>query len=109
MPLDRKAPRLENSQDPAVSAATVTDARAWMKILARYRQPSTGRGIVEIAITVVPLAALWVLAWATLDIGSWLAWALAIAAAWSPGGPFALLTSSRGARSSATWAGCTRR
>jgi omega-6 fatty acid desaturase (delta-12 desaturase) len=81
MPLDRKAPRLENSQDPAASAATVTDARAWTKILARYRQPSTGRGIVEIAITVVPLAALWALAWATLDIGYWLALPLAIAAA----------------------------
>ncbi|HEV7546021.1 MAG TPA: fatty acid desaturase, partial [Reyranella sp.] len=72
---------MENSQDPAVSAATVIDARAWMKILARYRQPSTGRGIVEIAITVVPLAALWALAWATLDIGYWLALPLAIAAA----------------------------
>ena len=52
-----------------------------MQVLARYRQPSTGRGIVEIAITVVPLAALWVLAWATLDIGYWLALPLAIAAA----------------------------
>jgi len=60
---------LKNSQHTAAPAAAVTDARAWTQLLARYRQPSTGRGIVEIAITVVPLAALWVLAWATLDIG----------------------------------------
>ncbi len=62
---------------PAVPAR---DAHAWPQLLARYRQPSTGRSIVEIAITVVPLAALWALAWATLDIGYWLALPLAIAA-----------------------------
>lgn len=56
------------------------DARAWTQILARYRQPSTGRGILEIALTVVPLVALWVLAWATLDVGYWLALPLALAA-----------------------------
>lgn len=59
----------------------MTNARAWTQVLARYRQPSTGRGIVEIAITIVPLAALWVLAWMTLDIGYWLALPLAIGAA----------------------------
>ena len=48
-------------------------ARAWAQVLAPYRQPSNGRGIVEIAITIVPLFALWVLMWATLDLGYWLA------------------------------------
>lgn len=67
-------------QDSA-AAATVRDARAWTQALARYRQPSTGRSIVEIVITLVPLVAFWVLAWATLDIGYWLALPLAIAAA----------------------------
>ena len=74
-----KFTRLGNSQEPAGAAAT--DARAWTQVLARYRQPSTGRSIVEIAITVLPLAALWALAWATLDIGYWLALPLALAAA----------------------------
>ena len=72
---------MENRQDAAATTAAVTDARAWTQVLARYRQPSTGRGIVEIAITIVPLATLWVLAWATLDIGYWLALPLALAAA----------------------------
>ncbi len=55
-------------------------ARAWAQILSRYRQPSSSRSIFEIAITVVPLFALWALAWATLDIGYWLALPLAFAA-----------------------------
>ena len=60
--------------------ARAADARAWTQLLAQYRQPSNFRSIVEIAITVIPLAALWALAWATLDIGYWLALPLAIAA-----------------------------
>src|SRR5689334_3422958 len=79
--LHGKAPRLKSRQDPAAAAATVRDARAWTQILARYRQPSTGRSVFEIAITIVPLATLWGLAWVTLDIGYWLALPLAIAAA----------------------------
>ena len=71
---------LRESQDAASPAKPVLDGRAWTQILARYRQPSNGRGIVEIAITVVPLAALWALAWLTLDVGYWLALPIAIAA-----------------------------
>jgi omega-6 fatty acid desaturase (delta-12 desaturase) len=56
------------------------DARRWAQLLARYRQPSTTRGVIEIAVTVIPLTILWVLAWATLDIGYWLALPLAAAA-----------------------------
>jgi omega-6 fatty acid desaturase (delta-12 desaturase) len=56
------------------------EATAWTQILARYRQPSTARGILEIALTIIPLTALWVLAWATLDVGYWLALPLALAA-----------------------------
>lgn len=72
---------MKSRHDQAARPATPRDARAWTQILARYRHPSTGRSIVEIIITVVPLAALWVLAWATLDIGYWLALPLAVAAA----------------------------
>jgi acyl-lipid omega-6 desaturase (Delta-12 desaturase) len=61
---------------------TVTPpAREWTKILAAYRQPSNGRGIVEIGITLLPLCALWVLAWLTLDLGYWLSLLFAIPAA----------------------------
>lgn len=70
-----------NNQDSAASGATARDARLWTQLLARYRQPSTGRSLVEIGITLLPLVALWVLAWAALDISYWLALPLAMAAA----------------------------
>jgi len=60
----------------------VPDARRWMKIITRYRQPDNVRGAVEIAITFVPLATLWVLAWTALHFGYWwLSLPLAIPAA----------------------------
>ena len=72
---------MKNSQNLAPSAERVPDARDWTQILARYRQPNSGRSIVEIGITIVPLVVLWVLAWATLGIGYWLSLLLAVPAA----------------------------
>ena len=65
--------------EPAI--ATASDAQNWTQVLADYRQPSTGRSIVEIAITIVPLVALWTLIWATLGLGYWLSLLLAFPAA----------------------------
>jgi acyl-lipid omega-6 desaturase (Delta-12 desaturase) len=72
---------LKNDQDPTDPAAAGPSARVWAQVLARYRQPSYGRGIVELVITMLPLAALWVLMWAMLDLGYWFALPLAIPAA----------------------------
>ncbi len=72
---------MPDRNEPANPAATTTDARAWTQVLSRYRLPSNRRGLLEIAITILPLAALWALAWVTLDIGYWLALPLALAAA----------------------------
>ena len=80
----RRRPRftqLKSNQDHTQSAAATQAARAWAQVLAPYRQPSNGRGIVEIVITIVPFVALWVLMWATLDLGYWLVLPLAIPAA----------------------------
>jgi omega-6 fatty acid desaturase (delta-12 desaturase) len=52
-----------------------------MQLLARYRQPSTRRGLVEIAVTLLPLVALWILTWLALDLGYWLALPVAAVAA----------------------------
>ncbi|MCE9524282.1 MAG: fatty acid desaturase [Alphaproteobacteria bacterium] len=57
------------------------DARVWSQILARYRNPSARRGIVEILITAVPLVALWVAMWLALGVSYWLSLALAVPAA----------------------------
>jgi len=67
------------NHNSAASIETPNDARRWPQVLARYRQLSNGRGLVEVAITVVPLAALWLLAWLTLDVGYWLTLPLALA------------------------------
>lgn len=48
-------------------------ARDWIKILADYREPDGLRSAYELAVTVGPFVALWVLAWYSLSISPWLA------------------------------------
>jgi acyl-lipid omega-6 desaturase (Delta-12 desaturase) len=45
--------------------------QSWVHILARYRQPSASRSILEIAITFGPYATLWALAWGAYCFGLW--------------------------------------
>ena len=60
------------------TGAPAAAARTWIQILNRYREPSQGRGAIELAITALPLVALWFAAWFTYSHGYW--WApLAIA------------------------------
>jgi acyl-lipid omega-6 desaturase (Delta-12 desaturase) len=47
------------------------DARNWTQIFACYREPSHGRSIFEIAVTLGPLTGLWALAWAAYYFGFW--------------------------------------
>jgi len=60
---------------------STADARAWLLILARYREPSGARSVLELASTAVPLVVLWILMWVALDIGYWLSLLLAVPAA----------------------------
>lgn len=69
----------------AAARVTPTDARAWAKALGRYRQPSSARGAAEIAVTVVPFAALWTLMGIAVTSGYWPALLLALPAAGIPG------------------------
>ena len=56
--------------------------RRWIRLLARYREPSHTRSVVEIAVTLVPFTALWVLSWVAVHLGHWqLSLLLAIPAA----------------------------
>src|SRR5262249_14513848 len=50
-------------------AADVT--QRWIPALAQYREPRHYRSIFEIAVTLVPFAALWVLAWTAVHFGYW--------------------------------------
>lgn len=55
---------------PTVASDT-PPAGSWSKTLAPYRVPKTGRSIFEIAVTVLPLLAIWALAWALHAHGWW--------------------------------------
>jgi omega-6 fatty acid desaturase (delta-12 desaturase) len=43
----------------------------WIKILSRYRQPDRRRSAFELAVTIVPFVALWVLAAVSVHFGFW--------------------------------------
>jgi len=54
------------------------DSRVWARVLADYRQPNCARSVLEIVITALPFAFLWLLMWAALDIGYWLCLLLSV-------------------------------
>ncbi len=64
---------IEHDMHPASSGA-----RRWTQILNRYREPSHARSIAELAITALPLVALWVASWFAYSLGFW--WASLIIA-----------------------------
>jgi acyl-lipid omega-6 desaturase (Delta-12 desaturase) len=57
------------------------NARAWTQILIRYREPSRGRSMLELAITAGPLVLLWIVMWASLEVAYWFCLLLAVPAA----------------------------
>jgi len=65
----------------AAEGVLPSDVRQWPRVLARYRDPDAARSLTEIAVTVLPLAALWAAMWGALQVSPWLALPLAIPAA----------------------------
>ncbi len=59
------------SHFPDTSPHKNAQARSWAKLLTRYKRPSNTRGILETAITVLPFAGLWALAWTAIYFGYW--------------------------------------
>jgi acyl-lipid omega-6 desaturase (Delta-12 desaturase) len=55
----------------AAPPSAAKDVRIWTQLLARYREPNHARSIFEIAVTLVPLVALWAVAWAAYYFGFW--------------------------------------
>jgi omega-6 fatty acid desaturase (delta-12 desaturase) len=63
-------------------ADEVLNARRWQRILSGYTTPSRLRSIAEIAITALPLIALWAAAWFAFHLGhAWASFLIAIPAA----------------------------
>nr|WP_249130526.1 fatty acid desaturase [Bradyrhizobium diazoefficiens] len=57
------------------------DIRALAQLLARYREPDSARGVLELALTAVPFLVIWVLIWHAFDKGYWLGLLLEVPAA----------------------------
>ena len=57
------------------------DEKAWVKILARYRELDSRRSVLELAVTVIPFLILWTLMLFSLGVGYWLCLLLAVPAA----------------------------
>ena len=53
-------------------------AREWVKVLAKYRDPSATRSIFELAVTCGPFVMLWALAWWAMSISAWLALGISV-------------------------------
>ncbi|TYR30014.1 fatty acid desaturase [Mesorhizobium microcysteis] len=66
---------------PLAHAPVDPDIRRWTKVLAAYRTPHRGRSAFELAVTIVPFAALWALSWASVHYGFWPGLLLTIPAA----------------------------
>ena len=65
----------------ADSAAARQEASNWSRTLARYRNPSAVRSLIEIGITVGPFVALWAATWLGVHFGYWISLVLAVPAA----------------------------
>jgi len=66
--------------DPTTSQIPALNVQRLPGILARYRDPKLSRSIAEIAITALPLIALWVAMWGLMHISYWLSLILAVPA-----------------------------
>lgn len=56
-----------------LAEAQKASAKMWVPLLAKYRDPSLGRSLVELSVTVGAFLAFWALAWVSLSVSPWLA------------------------------------
>jgi omega-6 fatty acid desaturase (delta-12 desaturase) len=66
---------------PTLGQASGPSETAWLKILSKYRKPHAGRSTFELAVTVIPFTALWILSWLAVHYGIWIGMVLVIPAA----------------------------
>src|SRR5262245_47358203 len=66
---------------PDSISARAADARAWIRGLNRYRDPSQARSLIELSVTAGPFLALWISTWAALGLSYWISLLIAVPAA----------------------------
>ncbi len=64
--------------EPLQQSSDMGDAREWIKVLSKYRDPSVARSSFELAVTLGPFVVLWALAWWSLSISGWLTLAISM-------------------------------
>jgi omega-6 fatty acid desaturase (delta-12 desaturase) len=69
------------AESTALPPMSEGEARGWARKLARYKEPRTGRSLLELGLSLVPFVALWVALWLGLSHGFWPSLLLAIPAA----------------------------
>ena len=70
---------MRDEQWAAQGTAGAKAARDWVKVLAKYRQPSAARSAFELGVTIGPFLLLWALAWWAMGISYWLTLAISCA------------------------------
>lgn len=73
--MNQHSGQFETAHDEATQP---TRARDWIKVLSEYREPNTVRSFYELGVTIGPFIALWALAWWSLSISGWLAFAISL-------------------------------
>jgi omega-6 fatty acid desaturase (delta-12 desaturase) len=73
--MNQHSGQFDPSRPPVAEPAR---ARDWIKVLSNYREPSTLRSFYELAVTIGPFVALWVLAWWSLSVSAWLTLAISL-------------------------------
>jgi len=67
-------------QSEAAQQRTATpSAQEWVRVLAKYRDPSSFRSWYELAVTLGPFILLWGLAWWSMSLSYWLTFAISLA------------------------------
>jgi acyl-lipid omega-6 desaturase (Delta-12 desaturase) len=74
-------PEAVEAPQTEASAPPLPDARDWVKILAKYREPNHLRSSFELAVSLGPLFLTWGLAWWALSYSYWLAAGLSVISA----------------------------
>ena len=72
---------MQETARESISTDTPREARAWTRVLARYREPSTARSMLELLASAGPVVVLWISMWVALRFGYWAGLVLALPAA----------------------------
>jgi omega-6 fatty acid desaturase (delta-12 desaturase) len=72
---------LTDTEQDVSREASPGQARDWMRIIARYRDPNPARSLIEVGITFIPFVVLWLFIWLSIHFDQWIGLVLVVPAA----------------------------